>query len=176
MFSAVWAVSEEVDCVDVIHSTSRDTDKKYDIRRVRNISSDLRSHYDTNYGENFHCPVQNVEKTHLKCSLLRIFLESSEEFETCGNKKRTHEKYWSLRTFPNLFIILICVPRFSKWSVPRVFNEDLVRSSQVSTVHQNMTRMAIVIYIMYIVLIALTDTLASKWRHVYEVYQRTITV
>jgi hypothetical protein len=41
MFSAVLAVSEEVDCVDIIHSTSSDTNNKYDIRRVRDISSDL---------------------------------------------------------------------------------------------------------------------------------------
>jgi len=82
MFSAVWAVSEEVDCVDIIHSTSSDTNNKYDIRRLRDISSDLQwvSCYDTKYEENFHCPAQNMEKTHLKYSLLRMFLESSEEF------------------------------------------------------------------------------------------------
>ena len=50
------------------------------------------------------------------------------------NKERTHKKYWALRAFPNLFIILICVPRVPKWFVPRVFNEDLVRSPQISTV------------------------------------------
>lgn len=100
-----------------------------------------------------------MEKTHLKYSPLRIFLESSEEFQTCGNKERTDEKYWALRTFPNLFIILICVPRVPKWFVPRGFDQDLVRSSQVSTVHQNMTRMAIVIYIFFM---AFTDTAASK--------------
>ena len=61
VFSAVWAVSEEVDClgIPVIHSTSSDTNNKYDVRRVRDISNDLQwaSYYDTKYGENFHWPV-----------------------------------------------------------------------------------------------------------------------